>query len=228
MKDFGRSAMTLVVSVAVLAGLCPAASGQTLQASTKAVKESSSRRGETTKTNQPAKAANSSAAASVEADFDVYRIGIEDELQISVWREPELSVSVVVRPDGKITMPLLNDIAVVGLRTDELQSVLTERLKSVVNEPQVTIIVRQIHSRKVYLFGEVARPGTFTLNTKKSVLELLAEGGGFTPFASRDSVYILRRTKEGKQVRLPFNYKKALTGHSENLLLLPGDVVVVR
>jgi len=170
----------------------------------------------------------SKAEAAAAAPDDTYRIGVEDELQISVWREPELSVSVVVRPDGKITMPLLNDVAVVGMRPDELQASLTEKLKSVVNEPQVTVIVRQIHSRKVYLFGEVTRPGTYALNGRKSVLELIAEGGGFTPFAKRDSIYILRKGPDGKQTRFSFNYKKALNGKSENFFLEPGDVVVVR
>ncbi len=206
--------------------------GQSLQANAKgrgdssSRPESSSRRSSSSKPALPTKGTDG--VANADTDSEIYRIGVEDELQISVWREPELSVSVVVRPDGKITMPLLNDIAVIGLRTEELQSLLTERLKSVINDPQVTIIVRQIRSRKVYLFGEVIRPGTYSLNARKSVLELLAEGGGFTPFAHRDSIYILRKTKDGKQVRVPFDYKKALSGHSENMGLLPGDVVVVR
>lgn len=155
-----------------------------------------------------------------------YHIGVEDELQISVWHEPELSTSVVVRPDGMITLPLLNDVKAAGLRTEELQLLLTEKLKGFVNEPQVTVIVRAIHSRKVYLVGEVAHQGTYALNGDMTVLELLAAAGGLGPFAKRESIYILRE-KDGKKLRIPFHYKGAVTGKSENLGLFPGDVVVV-
>ncbi len=155
-----------------------------------------------------------------------YVIGVEDELQISVWREPELSTGVVVRPDGMITLPLVNDVKAVGLRTEELQNILTEKLKNLVNEPQVTVIVRAIHSRKVYLVGEVVHQGTFTLNGDMTALELLAAAGGVGPFAKADSIYILRE-QNGKKIRIPFHYKKAVAGKSENVALQPGDVVVV-
>lgn len=166
------------------------------------------------------------AAPDAQLDEDVYRIGVDDDLQISVWREPELSSPVVVRMDGKITLPLLSDVTVVGLRTDELQALLTEKLKAFVNEPQVTVVVRQIRSRKVYLFGEVIRQGTYAMSGRKTILELLADAGGPGPFAKSDSIYILRQ-RGSQQVRIPFNHKKALAGRSVNLQLLPGDVVVV-
>lgn len=172
-------------------------------------------------------AAKNASASAVDAEMkDVYRIGVEDELQISVWREPELSNTVVVRPDGMITMPLLNDIQVVGLRTGDLQALLAEKLKPIVNEPQVTIIVRQIRSRRVYVFGQVARQGTFQLNSRKTVLEVLAEAGGVSQFAKSRAMYILR-TQGGKQVHIPVDYKKVVSGQSQNLSLYPGDVVVV-
>lgn len=155
-----------------------------------------------------------------------YIIGVEDELQISVWREPELSTSVVVRPDGMITLPLVNDLKAAGLKTEELQNILVEKLKSYVNEPQVTVIVRAIHSRKVYLVGQVMHQGTFPLNGDMTALELLAVAGGVGPFAKADSIYILRE-QNGKKIRVPFHYKKALAGKSENVALQPGDVVVV-
>lgn len=155
-----------------------------------------------------------------------YIIGVEDELQISVWREPELSTSVVVRPDGMITLPLVNDLKAVGLKTDELQTILMEKLKAYVNEPQVTVIVRAIHSRKVYLVGQVMHQGTFPLNGDMTALELLAAAGGVGPFAKADSIYILRE-QNGKKVRIPFHYKKTVAGKSENVALQPGDVVVV-
>lgn len=171
-------------------------------------------------------ASSNASADAVNVGIDVYRIGVEDELQISVWREPELSSTVVVRPDGMITIPLLNDIQVVGLRPLDLQALLTEKLKPLVNEPQVTVIVRQIHSRRVYVFGHVAHQGTLQLNTGKTVLEVLAEAGGITEFGKPGAIYILR-TQGGKRVRIPIDYKKVVAGQSQNLLLQPGDVVVV-
>jgi polysaccharide biosynthesis/export protein len=155
-----------------------------------------------------------------------YRVGIDDELMISVWHEPELSQDVVVRPDGMVTLPLLNDIKVLGLTTEELQSLLTEKLKSIVNEPQVTIVVKAIRSLKVFLVGAVGKQGVYPLNGSMTALELIAEGGGLGPFAKSRSIYILR-TVNAKQVRISFNYKKALTGKGDDPVLEPGDMVVV-
>ena len=135
-------------------------------------------------------------------------------------------MAVVVRPDGMITMPLLNDIKVVGLKTEELQALLTEKLKAYVNEPQVTIIVRAIRSRIVFLIGEVARPGVYPLNRDMTILELLAGSGGLGPWAKAGSIYVLRE-ENGKKVRIPFDYKKALVGRGENVVLHPGDMVIV-
>jgi polysaccharide export outer membrane protein len=155
-----------------------------------------------------------------------YRVGADDELQISVWHEPEFSQTVVVRPDGMITMPLLNDIKVVGLTTEELQATLTEKLKALVNEPQVTVVVKSIKSLKVFLVGSVGKQGMFPLTSGLTVLELLAEGGGLGPFAKSGSIYILRN-EDGKQVRIGFKYKDALKGKGTNPLLKAGDMVVV-
>lgn len=155
-----------------------------------------------------------------------YRVGAEDELTISVWHEPEFSQPVTVRSDGMITLPLLNDIPVSGLTTEELQSLLTEKLKTLINDPQVTVMVKAIHSRKVFLIGNVAKQGTYGLTGKKTVLELIAEAGGLGPFAKTRSIYVLRK-ENGKEVHLPFNYKKALAGKGENPELKPGDMVVV-
>jgi len=155
-----------------------------------------------------------------------YVVGVEDELQISVWREPDLSAVVAVRPDGMITLPLLNDVKAAGLKTQELQKLLEEKFKGFVNEPQVTVIVRAIRSRKVYLVGQVGKQGNYPLNSEMTVLELLAEAGGLGTFARADSIYILRE-QNGKKVRIPFSYKKAVAGKSENVILQPGDMVVV-
>jgi len=165
-------------------------------------------------------------AAGVPVD-DAYRIGLDDQLMISVWREPELSMSVVVRPDGMITLPLLSDVHVVGLKPTELQELLTEKLKPFVSEPQVTVVVQGIRSRKVYLVGKVAKQGSFNLEGGQTVLQLLAAAGGVTPFGKADSIYILR-TEKKKQMRIPFQYKKALKGGTkDDVLLQPGDIIVV-
>jgi polysaccharide biosynthesis/export protein len=155
-----------------------------------------------------------------------YRIGVDDQIQISVWREHDLSLSVVVRPDGVITLPLLNDISVVGMTPKELAESLTEKLKPFVNEPQVTVSVQAIHSRKVYLIGNAAHPGVFDLNDNKTAMELIAEAGGLSQFAKTNSIYILR-TVNGADTRIAFHYKDAVNGKSPDVLLMPGDKIVV-
>jgi polysaccharide export outer membrane protein len=166
--------------------------------------------------------------SSEQQDPGIYHIGIEDELQISVWKEPEISTTAVVRPDGMITLPLLNDVYVQGLQTAELQTLLTEKLKPFVNEPQVTIIVRGIKSRKVYVYGQVTKAGAYSLVGRKTVLEVLSEAGGLSLFAKKSSIYVLRNV-DNKKTRLPFNYNNALKAKhpNDNFDLLPGDIVVV-
>jgi polysaccharide export outer membrane protein len=160
-------------------------------------------------------------------DPSSYVIGADDQLRISVWREPDLSLSVVVRPDGMITLPLLNDVGAAGLKPLELQSRLTERLKPFVNEPQVTVIVESIRSRKVFLAGAGIKAGSFPLGGRMTALELIVQGGGLGPFAKAKSIYVLR-VVNGQQTRIPFNYKNALSGKSSSdVYLEPGDVVVV-
>lgn len=155
-----------------------------------------------------------------------YRVGVDDELMISVWHEPEMSQAVVVRPDGMITLPLINDIRVLDLTTEELQATLTEKLKAVVNDPQVTVTVKAIKSLRVFLVGAVGKQGMYPLSSGLTALELLAEGGGLGAFAKSGSIYILRN-QNGKQVRIPFDYKKALKGKGDNPVLQPGDMIVV-
>jgi polysaccharide biosynthesis/export protein len=174
----------------------------------------------------PEKAASPDTATQL--DTNAYRIGLDDALTITVWHEPELSSGVVVRPDGMITLPLINDLHVVGLKPVELQQLLTEKLKPFVSEPQVTVIVTGIKSRKAFLVGHVMKQGVFPLEGGETVLQLLATAGGLGPFAKAGSIYVLR-TENNKQVRIPFKYKKALQGRSnkDDIVLQPGDVVVV-
>lgn len=155
-----------------------------------------------------------------------YRVDVDDEILISVWHEPELSQTVTIRSDGMITLPLINDLKVAGLTTDEMQALLTEKMKNLVNDPQVTVIVKAVRSRKVYLAGNVVRQGVYPISGHTTVLELLVEAGGLGTFAKTGSIYILRN-ENGKQVRIPFDYKKALKGKGANPELIPGDMVVV-
>ncbi len=174
-------------------------------------------------------AVNPPSDASLKQPLDPsYIVGIADELQISVWKEPDLSMPVVVRPDGMITLPVIDDVKVVGLTTKQVQDVLTEKLKNVVSEPQVTVIVRNIRSRKVFLVGQVGHPGAVMLNGHETVLQVLAESGGPGPYAKSDKIYILRKVGD-HQEKLTFNYKKAVKGGdpAADIPLNTGDVIVV-
>jgi polysaccharide export outer membrane protein len=157
---------------------------------------------------------------------DSYIVGIADGLFISVWKEPDLSGAVVVRPDGMITVPVIGDVQVSGLTTPQVQDVLTAKLKDVVAEPQVTVIVRDIKSRKVYLVGKVSRPGAISLTTPQTVLQLLVEAGGPAQLAKTQKMYLLRTT-DGKQKRIDFNYKKVLEGTQPDVEVMVGDIIVV-
>lgn len=160
--------------------------------------------------------------------FSEYRIGEQDVLTITVWREPELSGTVMVRPDGMVTLPLLNDVHASGLTPDELKNALTEKLGPFVNTPQVTVAVREINSRKVFIIGQVGHEGSYRINSTTTVLQIIAEAGGLRDFANRKGIYVLR-TQNGGQQRLTFNYDKVIRGKDskDNILLRPGDTIVV-
>lgn len=162
------------------------------------------------------------------ADPNAYIIGEQDGLVITVWKEKELSGAVVVRPDGKITVPLVGEVKVVGMTPVELQTLLAEKLKPFVTVPQVTVGVSEIRSRKVYLIGHTAREGPFMINSSTTVLQIIAQAGGVRDFAKRKKIYILRQQGQ-EQVRIPFNYEDVIKGkHTEqNILLQPGDTIVV-
>jgi polysaccharide export outer membrane protein len=157
---------------------------------------------------------------------DSYKVGVADSLFVSVWKEPDLSGAVVVRPDGIITVPVVGDLHVSGLTTPQVQDLLTEKLKDVVAEPQVTVIVREIRSRRAYLVGKVGRPGAVQLTSPETVLQLLADAGGPMQFAKPQKMYVLR-TAGGTQKRIEFNYKKVLAGSEPDLPVEVGDVIVV-
>lgn len=157
-----------------------------------------------------------------------YVIGPEDVLKIDVFKEADMSGSVVVRPDGKISVPLLHDVQAEGLTPNQLAQSIATKLKEYVEQPDVTVVVTQINTRSVYLMGEVSHPGPIPLRPGMTVLHALAYGGGFTDFANRKGIYILR-TENGRSFRFPFNYKRAIRGEVDpkDLELKPGDTVVV-
>ena len=170
---------------------------------------------------------------------DSYRIGPEDVLQISVWKNEAMSRTVPVRPDGKISLPLVNDVQAAGLTALELRDVLTQKLKEYMPSPEVSVIVSDVRSFKVSVIGEVTRPARYELKTWTTVLDALALAGGFTPFAARSRIVILR--PDGNTVtRIPFNYSKLISSEGlldkifsaggdaqENFYLRNGDIVLV-
>jgi polysaccharide biosynthesis/export protein len=157
-----------------------------------------------------------------------YKIGPQDTLQIDVWKEPEITRTIPVRPDGKISLPLLNDVQAAGLTAMQLAGVIREGLTKYLVNPQVTVTVTNINSRRVFLTGELSRTGALPLLPNMTVLEALSSAGGFTPFARTKDIYILRMV-DGKQVKYPFHYKDVVKGKrpEENILLQPNDVIVV-
>lgn len=167
-----------------------------------------------------------------------YRIGPEDVLFISVWKNDALTRAVNVRPDGRISLPLLNDVEAAGLTPAELRDLLAKKLVDYIPAPEVAVIVTDVRSFKVSVMGEVARPGRYELKSWHTVLDVLAMAGGFTPFAARSRIVILR--PEGQTMkRIPFNYNtvsadgvlsrilNAGGGDQANFYLRPGDIVLV-
>jgi polysaccharide export outer membrane protein len=155
-----------------------------------------------------------------------YVIGTGDVLHVSVWDEPLLTVTATVRPDGKISIPLLDDVSVSGMTPDGLQKSLTDKLTRFVHKPRVTVTVQEIHSRLVFITGEVQRPGAYSLVASMNVVQLVARSGGFTDFAKQKKIYVLRANKT---TRIDVNYGKVLRGQApqQNIDLAPGDTVVV-
>jgi polysaccharide biosynthesis/export protein len=155
-----------------------------------------------------------------------YLIGPQDVVNIDVWKEPEITRTIPVRPDGKISLPLLNDVQAAGLTAMQLAANIREGLTKFLNGPQVTVTVTQINSRRVFVTGEIAHSGAIPLLPGMTALQALSACGGFTQFAREKNIYILR-TENGKQVKHPYNYKDVLKGKAEDVPLLPGDVIVV-
>jgi polysaccharide biosynthesis/export protein len=168
--------------------------------------------------------AQAPAAPSVAVD---YTIGADDNLRISVWKEPDMSVTLPVRPDGKISIPLLDDVQAAGMTPMQLAGSIREKLKKYIADPRVTVVVTAMNSQRVYLLGEVVHTGPTALLPGMTVLQALSSAG-FTQFANLKAIYLLR-TQDGQQTKIPFNYKDAIKGRGtqQNLVLKPGDTIVV-
>jgi len=156
-----------------------------------------------------------------------YVLGSDDTLHITVWKESDFTVTLPVRPDGKISLPLINDIQAAGLTPMQLRESITEKLKKYMADPRVTVVVTAMNSRRVFVSGEVLHTGAMPLLPNMTMLQALA-AAGFTQFANLKGIYILR-IENGKQVKLPFNYRQVIKGNhpEENIQLRPGDTVVV-
>jgi polysaccharide export outer membrane protein len=157
-----------------------------------------------------------------------YVIGPDDVLQVLFRYDRDLTTDVVVRPDGMISLPMLSDVPAAGLTPEQLRDKVTESAKRFIEDPAVTVIVRTINSRRVFITGEVTRPGPYPLTSTMSVMQLIAIAGGLTEFADEKGISVMR-TENGKPLRLPFNYKDVAKGKNlkQNIELKPGDTVIV-
>jgi polysaccharide export outer membrane protein len=173
----------------------------------------------------PAKPAVTGPTVPVDAGFT---IGPEDVLGVLVWRDAEMSGYVTVRPDGMITLPLIRDIKASGLTPTELADRIQAAVREYVTDASVTVVVRQMNSRKVFITGEVAKPGAYPLTSSMTVMQLIAVAGGLNEFAEAKSISVMR-VEGGKTMTFPFDYKNVANGKkpAQNIVLKPGDTVVV-
>ncbi len=158
-----------------------------------------------------------------------YVIGANDVLAINVWKEPDISRSVPVRSDGKISLPLVGELQASGQTPRQLEQEITKRLQSYISEPEVTVIVTASNSQKVNIMGMVAKPGAYLLTSSTTVLDAIAMAGGFRDFAKQKSIYVIRQAPDGTQKQIPFNYKEVIKGKNpeQNIRLQAGDTLVV-
>ena len=156
-------------------------------------------------------------------------IGNDDRLAINVWKEPDLTRTIPVRSDGKISLPLVGELQASGLTPLQLEAAIATKLKSYVTEPEVTVIVEQINSQKFNILGQVTKPGSYSLSAATTVLDAIAAAGGFRDFAKQKSIYILRKNSSGGEIRIPFNYKEVIKGKNpgQNIKVEPSDTIVI-
>lgn len=175
---------------------------------------------------QAASASDPSSNTGGPIDPQRYVIGAEDSLQITVWKEPTLSGTVPVRPDGMISLVLVGDLRAAGLTPMTLSADISQRLKKYIQDPVVTVVVLGVNSQRIFTVGEVNKVGPIMLTPGMTTLQAIVAAGGVTQFANSKHIYILR-TVGGKQEKIPFNYKQALKGDNQGILLVPGDTIVI-
>jgi polysaccharide export outer membrane protein len=160
---------------------------------------------------------------------DSFVIGADDVLAVNVWKEPDISRSVPVRSDGKITLPLVGELQAGGQTPRQLQTEITTKLRNFISEPEVTVMVQEIRSQRFNILGQVSKPGSYLISNSARVLDAIAVAGGFRDFAKKKSIYVLRPTPDGGQTRLAFNYSDVVKGKSpeQNVELRPHDTIVV-
>lgn len=156
-------------------------------------------------------------------------IGNDDHLTIDVWNEPEISRSIPVRSDGRISLPLAGEVQAAGRTPLQLEQEIATKLLSYITKPEVTVIVEQINSQKFNILGQVAKPGSYPLTAEMTVLDAIAAAGGFRDFAKQKGVYVLRHNSSGNELRIPFNYKDVIKGKNaaQNIQIQPKDTIVV-
>jgi polysaccharide export outer membrane protein len=179
--------------------------------------------------SQPAVSQEASATGTAQPHNDAFVIGNDDVLAIIVWKEPEVSRSVPVRSDGRISLPLVGEVEAAGRTPLKLEQDIASKLKNYISEPEVTVIVQQINSQKINILGMVVKPGSYPLTNSATVLDAIAVAGGFRDFAKKKSIYVLRQNADGTQAKLPFNYKDVIRGQNlnQNVKLQARDTIVV-
>jgi polysaccharide export outer membrane protein len=160
---------------------------------------------------------------------DSFIIGDDDMLAINVWKEPDLTRTVPVRSDGKISLPLVGELVAAGRTPLQLEQDITARLRNYMTEPQVTVMVQQINSEKYNILGQVGKPGSYSLTVTTTIVDAIANAGGFRDFAKKKAIYILRQNPAGGETRLSFNYQDFIKGKnaSQNVVLMPHDTIIV-
>ena len=215
-NGFPRNGLVVVSTFVLLSGLLLAQAGSQNAATAAG-------------TNAASQAQSADASAPPKPHDDSFVIGNDDVLAINVWKEPDISRSIPVRSDGKISLPLVGEVQAAGRTPLKLEQDIAARLKNYIAEPEVTVIVQQINSQKFNILGQVNRPGSYPLTNNATVLDAIALAGGFRDFAKRKAIYVLRQNADGSQTRLPFNYKEVIKGHdqAQNVKLQPRDTIVV-
>jgi polysaccharide export outer membrane protein len=174
--------------------------------------------------------ANQDSASGAKAHDDAYVIGNDDVLSINVWKEPDISQhSIPVRSDGRISMPLVGEVQAAGQTPLKLEKEIAGKLQSYISEPEVSVMVEKSNSQKFNILGQVVKPGSYAIADSPTVLDAIALAGGFRDFAKQKAIYILRQGPDGKEERLPFNYKDVIKGKNleQNVKIQPRDTIVV-